>query len=1108
MCLIAFYHLVFFNLGALKKQNTLKMKRITNLVIICLCLISTSFAQNNSQEEGAEKDDYSANYTGLKFRSIGPALMSGRISDIVIHPDNENVWYISAGSGGVWKTENAGTTWQSLFDGQQSFSIGCVTLDPQNPKVVWVGTGENVGGRHMSYGDGIYKSEDGGNSWKNMGLKQSEHLSKIVVHPTNSNIIWVASQGPLWSKGGERGVYKSTDGGKNWKQTLGNDAWVGATDILIDPRNPDVLYAATWQRHRTVAGYMGGGPGTAIYKSTDGGETWNKLANGLPSGNMGKIGLAISPQKPDVVYAAIELDRRTGGVYKSENQGASWNKMSDAVAGGTGPHYYQELFASPHNFDELYLADNYMQVSFDGGKTFKRMNESEKHVDNHAVAFKKNDPNYILVGCDGGLYESFDRTANWKFINNLPLTQFYKIAVDDAEPFYYVYGGTQDNNTQGAPSRTDNIHGIRNSDWFVVLGGDGHQPATEPGNPNVVYAQWQQGHLNRHDRVSGENINIQPQPELGEKTERYNWDAPILVSPHNPKRIYHASQRVWKSDDRGDSWEPISGDLTNNIERIQTPFYGEKQKWDNAWDIYAMSNYSSITSLSESPKKEGLIYAGTDDGIIQVTEDGGANWRKVDFTKIKGLPTTAFVNDIKADMYDENVVYAVFDNHKYGDYKPYLFKSSNKGKTWTSISNNLPDRTLLWRIVQDHEKGNLMFLGTEFGVYFTLDGAETWIKLKNGLPNISVRDLAIQKRENDLVAGTFGRGIYILDDYSSLREFAPDKENSEAQLFKPRAGKWYIQRKILGGGKKAAQGDGYFVADNPPFGVEFTYYLKDSYKTKETIRKEKEKETEKAGEKVGVPEWNVLDEEKKEIPPSIWLFIYDTEGNILRKIEGKNNKGFNRISWDLLTESTFTISAENKNNKRRGYTAGPGNYKAQLFKKIEGSYTEIGQDVSFEVNPSNKGSLDGSSPDQVVEHWKNVLSLRGKTNDLNVDVKDTKNTVELMLIAYDKAKLSDKTLHTELLKLRDQILVLEQQLRGSKARSEVGEKNEYPTIYDYIWKANSQSSTYGPTQTQLKSLENANTLFNQMTAKLKLIKNAIGPFENKLEEIGAPKIRK
>ena len=359
---------------------------------------------------------------------------------------------------------------------------------------------------------------------------------------------------------------------KSWIQKLGDDEWIGATDLIIDPRDPKILYAATWQRHRTVAGYMGGGPGSNIYKSMDGGDTWKKIDKGLPKSNMGKIGLAISPQNPDVLYAAIELNRRSGGVFKSSNRGESWSKMSDAVSGGTGPHYYQELYASPHNFDEIYLADNYMQVSFDGGKTFSRMNESEKHVDNHAVAFKKDDPNYILVGCDGGLYESFDKTKNWKFIDNLPLTQFYKIAVDNAYPFYYVYGGTQDNNTQGAPSRTDNIHGIRNSDWFILLGGDGHQPATDPNDPNIVYVQWQRGNLNRHDRITGENTNIKPQPKIGEKIDRFNWDSPILVSSHNSKTLYFASQRLWKSEDRGDSWTAISKDLTNNIERIQTPF--------------------------------------------------------------------------------------------------------------------------------------------------------------------------------------------------------------------------------------------------------------------------------------------------------------------------------------------------------------------------------------------------------------------------------------------------------------------------------------------------------------------------------------------------------
>ncbi|MEM6724122.1 MAG: glycosyl hydrolase [Bacteroidota bacterium] len=1083
--------------------NRQQMTRTLNVLLFLFCLALTSYAQPASTEDDQKKEQ-GADYSGLKFRSIGPAFMSGRIADVVIHPENENVWYVAVGSGGVWKTTNSGTTWNSIFDGQVSYSIGCVTLDPQDPEIVWVGTGENVGGRHIGYGDGIYRSGDGGKSWKNMGLKDSEHLSKIIVHPTNSNVIWVASQGPLWSSGGERGIYKTTDGGATWTQTLGDDEWVGATDLLIDPRNPEVLYAATWQRHRTVAGYLGGGPGTAIHKSTDGGETWTKLTNGLPGSKMGKIGLGISPQQPDVIYAAIELDRRKGGVYRSANQGGSWTKMSDAVSGGTGPHYYQELYVSPHEFDKLYLANNYMLESSDGGKTFTTMNESEKHVDNHAVAFKMSDPNYILVGCDGGLYESFDKTQNWKFVDNLPVTQFYKIAVDDAEPFYYVYGGTQDNNSQGAPSRTDNVHGIRNSDWFVVLGGDGHQPATEPGNPNIVYAQWQQGNLNRHDRITGENVYIKPQPKLGEKTERYNWDAPILVSPHDPKRLYFASQRVWKSNDRGDSWEAISGDLTNNLERIQTPYYGKKQKWDNAWDIYAMSNYSTITSLSESPQQEGLIYAGTDDGIIQVTEDGGTNWRKVNFSSIKGLPNTAFVNDIKADLYDANVVYAVFDNHKYGDYQPYLFKSSDKGKTWQDISNNLPDRTLLWRIVQDHEQPNLLFLGTEYGVYCTVDGTKTWSKLKGGLPNISVRDLAIQKRENDLVAGTFGRGIYILDDYSALRSLDTEQE---AQLFPPRDGKWYKQRRILGGGKKASQGDNFFVADNPPYGVEFTYYLKEIYKSKAAQRKAEEKKIEKDNGIVGVPEWEVLEAEQQELKPGVSLFIYDDAGNIIKRIKGKNKKGISRISWNLSSTSTATITDRNVERSGNGPMVEPGSYSAQLFKHIEGKYTKIGAPVSFEVKATPKGALAGSTPEAAAEHWQAIAALSTKVNDLGSDIRDTRDQVNKMLAAYNRAPKSDDNLHTELLQLRDQILAVEQQYGGSKARREVGEKNEYPSIRDYMWAA-SGSSTYGPTKAHMEYLGYANTLYTQMSKQLQQITDAIAPMEGHLEQIGAPKMKK
>ena len=451
--------------------------------------------------------------------------MSGRIADIAINPNNENEWYVAVGSGGVWKTVNSGTTWNPIADDQPFYSTGCITIDPHNSSKIWLGTGENVGGRHVGIGHGIYVSENGGKNWKSMGLKNSEHISKIIVSPKDPNTVFVASQGPLWSPGGERGLYRTDNGGKTWKNVLSVNEWTGVTDIAIDHNNPNILYAATWQRHRNVASYMGGGPGTSIYKSTDHGISWTEIKNGLPGSNLGKIGLAISPFDSTILYAAVETDRRNGAVYKTTNSGGSWKKMSDTVSGATGPHYYQELVASPHVFDKIYLMDTKVQVSENGGKDFYIMNESDKHVDNHSLTFKMSDPNYLLIGTDGGVYESFDDTKSWKFVANLPLTQFYKLAVDDAYPFYNIFGGTQDNNTQGGPSRTFKTSGITNSDWFVLLGGDGHQPATEPGNPDIVYAQSQQGNIHRIDRTNGEATFIKPQNDLNEDYERFNWDA-------------------------------------------------------------------------------------------------------------------------------------------------------------------------------------------------------------------------------------------------------------------------------------------------------------------------------------------------------------------------------------------------------------------------------------------------------------------------------------------------------------------------------------------------------------------------------------------------------
>ena len=566
--------------------------------LLAVSFSSLAIAQSDGDDDAPALS--SPTFDAFKLRNIGPAFMSGRIADIIIVPDEPATWYVAVGSGGVWKTENAGTTWTSLFDGQGSYSIGSLGADPSDPHTIWVGTGENHGGRHNGFGDGIYVSDDGGASWEKKGLEESEHISKIIVHPDDPDTIWVASQGPLWSPGGQRGVFKSTDGGETWENTLSSGEYTGATDLVIDPRNPDRLYAAMWQHHRTVAAYVGGGPESGLWKSEDGGETWTELTTGLPDGNMGKTGLAISPVNPDVLYAAIELDLREGGVWRSDDRGGSWTKMSDMVGAGTGPHYYQELYASPHVLDLIYMVSNTSQISRDGGATWTPLNNEYKHVDDHAIAFRPDDPDYIMFGSDGGLYESYDHTKTWRFIDNLPITQFYKVAVDDAEPFYFVYGGTQDNNSQGGPSRTDNVQGIRNSDWFVTLWGDGHQSATEPGNPDIMYAQWQQGNLTRVDRTTGEFVYIKPQPQPGDAIERWNWDAPILVSQHEPTRLYFASQRVWRSDDRGDSWTAISGDLTRDENRMQLPVQGRQWSWEAGWDIYAMSQYNTITSLGES----------------------------------------------------------------------------------------------------------------------------------------------------------------------------------------------------------------------------------------------------------------------------------------------------------------------------------------------------------------------------------------------------------------------------------------------------------------------------------------------------------------------------
>ncbi len=1084
--------------------------------VLTLLLCLPLHAMTNTTEETDDKAPLSSGtFAGLKLRGIGPALMSGRIADIAVHPDDQSTWYVAVGSGNLWKTTNAGTTWEPIFDDQGSYSIGCVTIDPSRPDTIWVGSGENVSGRHVGYGDGVYRSRDGGRTWENLGLKNSEHIGTVLVHPEDSDTVYVAAQGPLWSSGGDRGLFRTTDGGQTWQKILSAGEYTGCNEVRMDPRDPDVLYAALHQKHRTVAAVVNGGPESGIFKSTDGGDTWRELTGGVPEGDKGKIGLAISHQDPDVVYATIELPHRKGGFFRSTDGGAHFEKRSDYVSGGTGPHYYQEIFACPHRFDRIYQMDVRLHVSDDGGRNFRPVGEKDKHGDNHAMAFNPDDPEYLLVGSDGGLYESWDLGQNWKFISNLPVTQFYKVAVDYDEPFYNLIGGTQDNATQYGPSRTDNTHGIRSSDWMITVFGDGHQPAIDPTNPDIIYSEWQVGNLVRHDRRTGEIVYLQPQPRDGEETDRFNWDSPIVISPHDPATLLFASQRVWKSPDRGDTWEPISGDLSRGLNRLTMPIMGRVQSIDATWDLYAMSKFGTITSLSQSPRNADLIYAGTDDGLVQVTEDGGANWRKID--KLPGVPAYFFVNDIKADLHDENTVYLCADNHKAGDFKPYVLKSADRGRTWESISGDLPERHLAWRIVQDHVRPHLLFLGTEFGVFFTIDGGGRWIKLTGGVPNIPFRDLAIQQRENDLVGATFGRGFYILDDYSALRGISEEMLDQPAQLFPVRDAWWYIPRRPLGFGRKASQGADFFVGPNPAFGATFTYYLKEPLRTRKQRRKADEKKLIKRGEDTPTPGWDALLEEKREEKPAILLVVRDADGNVVRYVDGPTGKGIQRVAWSLTRPSTAAwtqrAAAEDDypdfpdRDPDDGILVAPGTYSVELHQRVDGVMTKLAGPQSFEVRPLREGgTLPGATPAAYTAFRGRLAELERGLNGARRVLRETRQRLTALRETLDRSTIADPQWGAAVRALERELADLQLRVRADEDRDVLNDPGPV-SISERLSVAQMGTgySLYGPTANHLASFEIAERDFGQVRAALnEIVTQRLPALEAQLDAAGLP----
>jgi photosystem II stability/assembly factor-like uncharacterized protein len=1062
-------------------------------------------------DDKAKADDKtklkSETFGGLAFRGIGPAIISGRITDLAVDPRNNAIRYVTAASGNVWKTTNAGTTWTPIFDGEGSYSIGCITLDPKNPLTVWIGSGENNSQRSVSFGDGVYRSTDGGVSWENLGLKNSEHIAKILIDPRDSNRVLVAAQGPLWNPGGDRGLYETKDGGKTWKAILTVDENTGVTDVVRDPRNPDVLFAATYQRRRHIWTLIDGGPGSGIWKTIDGGVTWKKLENGLPKEDMGRIGLAIAPSKPDTVYAIIEAANKAGGFFRSTDQGGSWTKQSSYVAGG--PQYYQELFVDPKIESRVYSMDTWMQVTEDAGKTFHKVGEVFKHVDNHVLWIDPADTDHLLSGCDGGLYESWDRGATWAWSENLPLVQFYKLGLDTAEPFYNVYGGTQDNNTVGGPSRTTTVHGIVNADWFITTGGDGFQTVVDPKDPNIVYSEAQHGALVRYDRKTGETIDIQPQPAAGEPGLRWNWDSPLIISPFDHKRLYFAAQRIFRSDDRGDTWRPVSGDLTRQTDRNKLKVMGRVWSVDAVAKNNSTSFYGNIVALAESPKREGLLAAGTDDGLIQISEDGGGSWRSIG--SFPGVPDESYVSRVVFSPFDAATMYAAFDNHKKGDYKPYVLMSTDTGRTWKSASGNLPERGTVYALVEDPATKGLLFAGTEFGVFFTPDAGAHWIQLKGGLPTTQVRDLAIQTQAGDLVLATFGRGFYILDDYRALRTASEASLNQDATLFPVRDAWMFIPSAPNGGREKAFFGDRFYTAPNPPFGAVFTYYLKDEIKTLRKTRLDDEKAKQKKGEDTPYPSWDALRAEDREEEPAILLTVTDQDGNVVRRLAGPTTAGFSRVAWDLRYPqfdpvSLATGDVDPWDRIPAGPLAAPGRYTVSIAKRVGGVITPLGPPQTFEAKSLGTASLPPTDRKALLAFEEKTGRLQRAVLGAQRSMGEAQTRIDHLKKALADTPGADPALSVQLRAINTRLADINIELNGDSTRASRSEPTP-PSIVDRVQQIvyGHWDATSAPTATQRRNYDIAAQEFKPVLEKLRtLVLVDLAKLEAAAEAAGAP----
>lgn len=883
------------------------MKRIGTLV-----LIVSAFGGIAPAPATAQAPDLATTVSRLEYREIGPALMGGRIAALAVVESKPQMFYLGTASGGLWKTEDHGTSWTPLFDDQPTSSIGDVTIDQANPNLVWVGTGEPQNRQSSPWGNGVYKSMDGGENWAHMGLEETKHIARVLIHPRNPDVVYVAAVGDLWGPSSERGVFRTTDGGQTWENVLFIDEDTGAIDLAMDPDDPMTLFAAMYQRRRTGWGFNGGGPGSGLYRTMDGGANWAELTEGLPEGDKGRIGVDIFRQDGNVVYALIEADLRSAsqgfgggggssesGIFRSTDRGSTWEKMSDT---NPRPMYYSRVEIDPSNSDRIYVLGSALMVSDDAGKTFRSDGATQIHVDHHALWINPKDPDHLILGSDGGVSASWDGTGHWRMFDNLALGQFYTISYDMRDP-YAVCGGLQDNNPWCGPSNTRSFHGIRNQDWYETAYGDGFWTVVDPTDSTIVFSESQGGNMNRYDLITGEKTPMRPitgPRENGDtaKEYRFNWNAPLLISQHDPATIYLGGNYLMRSRDRGMSWEEVGGvDLTKQIDRAELEIMGVPGSEPMMSIHDGTSTYGNLTTLAESRFTPDVIYAGTDDGNFQVTMDGGDTWENV-VDRIPGLPERTYVSRVAPSAHAEGRIYATFDGHRNGDYSAYVYVSENYGKDWSRIDDGLPHGWSVNVITEHHRAPNLLFVGNEIGVYFSIDRGESWTQLKNNLPVVPVDDIAIHPRENDLILGTHGRSAWIMADVAPLEHLSRSVMAQPGHVFPLKATVMWAQM-----GDWPFYGATY-SAPNPPRATPIRYYVRDE----------------------GAEEHDFSVE------------ITDSSGATVRTFDGPAEPGVNEILWDWRHDAPYEARAGEGGGGGRGRGGGtpqgpivmPGQYTVTL----------------------------------------------------------------------------------------------------------------------------------------------------------------------------------